>query len=76
MPTLQEVRLSKLWSQRELARRAGVSEGTVINIETGRHPPRLLTMRRIAAALDVDWKEVDEFRAASRPPEQESKAAA
>jgi len=62
--TLQEHRIRRLWSQRELARRANVAERTVINIETGQRVPRLLTMRRIADALEVDWKEVDEFRQA------------
>ena len=75
MPTLREVRLARLWSQRELARRAGVAEGTVVNIETGKHPPRLLTMRRIADALGVDWRQVDEFRAAVEEAPQEKAAA-
>jgi transcriptional regulator with XRE-family HTH domain len=64
MATLKELRISRLWSQHELARRAGVGVGTVINIETGQRSPRLLTMRRIAEALEVAWEEVDEFRAA------------
>ena len=64
MPTVRELRLRQLWSQRELARRAGVAEGTIVNIETGQRPPRLLTMRRIADALGVDWAEIDEFRQA------------
>ncbi len=64
MATLQEHRIRRLWSQRELARRANVAERTVINIETGQRAPRLLTMRRIADALGVDWKEVDEFHQA------------
>ena len=64
MPTLRELRIGRLWSQRELAERAGVAEGTVVSAETGKRLPRLLTMRRIADALGVDWREVDEFRAA------------
>ena len=64
MPTLRELRIARLWSQRELAERAGVAEGTVISAETGKRLPRLLTMRRLADALGVDWREVDEFRAA------------
>ena len=71
MPTLRELRLRRLWSQRELARRAGVAEWTVIAAESGRRVPRLLTVRKIAEALGVDWAEVDEFRAAI-----EAKAAA
>ena len=62
MPTVRELRLRQLWSQRELAQRAGVAEGTIVNIETGHRLPRLLTMRRIANALGVNWMEIDEFR--------------
>ncbi len=64
MPTLHELRLRRLWSQRELARRSTVAEGTIVSIETGQRVPRLLTMRRIADALEVDWREIDEFRGA------------
>jgi len=62
--TLQEHRIRRLWSQRELARRAEVAERTIANAERGERQPRLLTMRRIADALEVDWKEIDEFRLA------------
>ena len=64
MATLQEHRIRRLWSQRELARQADVAERTIVNAERGHRQPRLLTMRRIADALGVDWKEVDEFRQA------------
>jgi DNA-binding XRE family transcriptional regulator len=60
--TLQAHRINRLWSQAELAQRAGVSRRTIVNIETGKRPPRLVTMRQIADALDIDWTEVDEFR--------------
>ncbi len=76
MPTMKALRIARLWSQRELASRAGVSENTVINIETGRRLPRLLTMRRIADALGVDWNEVAEFRATVQAIEEGSKVAA
>jgi transcriptional regulator with XRE-family HTH domain len=62
MPTVRELRLQQLWSQRELAQRSGVAEGTIVSIETGQRLPRLLTMRRIANALGVNWMEIDEFR--------------
>ena len=62
MPTLRELRIGRLWSQRELAQRAGVAHGTIVAAETGQRLPRLLTMRRIADALGVDWGEVAEFR--------------
>ena len=64
MPTLRELRLGRLWSQRELARRAGVAEWTVVAAEAGRRVPRLVTVRKLAAALGVEWSEVDEFRRA------------
>ena len=64
MPTLRELRIDRLWSQRELARRAGVAHGTIVSAETGQRLPRLLTMRRIADALGVDWRNVAEFREA------------
>ncbi len=67
---MKELRIARLWSQRELASRAGVSENTIIYAETGRRLPRLLTMRRIADALGVDWNEVAEFRAAVRAIEE------
>lgn len=62
MPTLREWRIRKLWSQAELAQRSGVSVRTIVSIEAGTKMPRLLTMRRLADALNVDWHEIDEFR--------------
>ena len=74
MTTLQEHRIRRLWSQRELARQADVAERTIVNAERGHRQPRLLTMRRIADALGVDWTDIDEFRLVVR--ELEEKAAA
>jgi DNA-binding XRE family transcriptional regulator len=64
MATLQQHRIRRLWSQRELAKRANVAERTIINAERGHRLPRLLTMRKIADALEVDWNDIDEFHAA------------
>ncbi len=64
MPTLREVRLRRFLSQRELARRAGVAQRTIVEAEAGRQVPHAKTMRKLAEALDVDPMEVDEFRAA------------
>jgi len=74
MPTLRELRIARLWSQRELARRAGVVENTVVYAETGKRLPRLLTMRRIADALGVDWSEIAEFREAVAGVEEKEAA--
>lgn len=64
MPTLREARLARTLSQRDLARMAGVTAKTVIDVELGRQEPRLRTIRQIAAALGVEPTEVDEFRRA------------
>jgi transcriptional regulator with XRE-family HTH domain len=64
MPTLREVRIRRLLSQRELAKRANVVQRTIVEAEAGRQVPHPRTMRKLAEALDVDPMEVDEFRAA------------
>jgi transcriptional regulator with XRE-family HTH domain len=72
--TLRQQRIERLWSQAELARRSGVAVRTIVNIETGQRLPRLLTMRRIANALEVEWTGIEEFRQAVQ--ELEEKVAA
>jgi transcriptional regulator with XRE-family HTH domain len=64
MWSLRELRLRKSLSQRDLAREAGVTQKTVVDIEHGRVEPQPKTMRKIAAALGVDPLEIDEFRKA------------
>jgi predicted transcriptional regulator len=48
------------WSQGDLARRAGVSRGTVGDIERGHAEPRLATLRRLIAALEEAGVEITE----------------
>jgi transcriptional regulator with XRE-family HTH domain len=50
---LRECRERRLWTQRELAAKAGISAWQVNRIERGVHRPRLSTIRRLAEALDV-----------------------
>jgi transcriptional regulator with XRE-family HTH domain len=64
MPTLREVRIRRLLSLRELAKRANVAQRTIVEAEAGRQVPHPKTMRKLAEALDLDPMEVDEFRAA------------
>ena len=64
MPTLRELRIRRLFSLRALAKRAEVAQRTIVEAEAGRRVPQLGTMRKIAAALEVDPLEVDEFRTA------------
>ncbi len=51
---LKEVRIRRLLTQEELARKAGVSPSTVVNIERDRSEPHFSTIRVLARALDVD----------------------
>ena len=64
MVSLRTQRLSNMLSQRDLAREAGVTQKTIVDVELGRIEPRLQTMRRLAAALRVEPLEIDEFRKA------------
>jgi DNA-binding XRE family transcriptional regulator len=64
MPSLREMRIRRLLSIREFAKRASVAQRTIVEAEAGRQKSRPTTMRKIAAALDVDPMEIDEFRAA------------
>ena len=58
-PSLTTLRLRAALSMNELAKRAGVSASTVLDIERGAHA-RMATMRKLAAALgvapqDIGW---------------------
>jgi transcriptional regulator with XRE-family HTH domain len=61
---LVEVRASRALSIRELAKLAGVAPGTVYGIEHGEVIPTLSTIRKLAAVLELEPSEVDEFRVA------------
>ena len=61
MPSLREIRLRKFMTIRELAAAAQVTPRTIVDIEFGRTAPRQTTMRRIAAAIEVDPADVTEF---------------
>jgi transcriptional regulator with XRE-family HTH domain len=54
MHVLRTLREERFLSQRELARRARVSPKTVLDIELGRVTPYGVTVRKLAAALEVD----------------------
>jgi transcriptional regulator with XRE-family HTH domain len=55
---LREIRTRRLLTQEELAERAGVSAGTVVNIERDNREPHFRTIRKLAKALDVDPTEL------------------
>jgi transcriptional regulator with XRE-family HTH domain len=50
---LRELRESKGWGLRELARRAGVNPSTVSTAENGQHSLSLANAKKIADALGV-----------------------
>ena len=60
MATVKELRLNKLWSQAKLAKLSGVSRTTIVAIENNQHIPQPLTIHRLARALGVDPREIDE----------------
>jgi DNA-binding XRE family transcriptional regulator len=53
-----------MWSQRDLAREAGLTQKTIVDLELGRVEPHLQTMRKLAAALGAEPLEIDEFQKA------------
>lgn len=55
---LAEVRTQKLVTQRELAELAGIAQTTISAIELGKQSPRISTVRKLAAALQVDPEEL------------------
>jgi transcriptional regulator with XRE-family HTH domain len=56
--TLKRLRREQLMTQRQLARRSDVALSTIVNIERGHTEPRFETIRRLAAALEVDPREL------------------
>jgi len=51
---LRDLRQDAALTQLELAQKAGLSKTTIVNIEAGRISPHPPTVRKIAAALDVE----------------------
>jgi DNA-binding XRE family transcriptional regulator len=55
---LRELREERALSQQDLANAAGVSKTTIVNLEAGRGRAMPSTVRKLAAALDVDVREL------------------
>jgi transcriptional regulator with XRE-family HTH domain len=58
VPRLRDLRRWAFLSQRELAARAGLTQATVARLETGKHRARPTTIRRLAAVLGVEPKDL------------------
>lgn len=59
--SLEQHRRRRMMTQRALAKAARCGQQTIVSIERGRRLTRFDTMRRIAAALEVEPAEVSEF---------------
>ena len=59
---IKEIRVSKFWSQSDLALKAGVSASAISQIESGSRIPSILILRKIASALGttIDYLTGDE----------------
>ncbi len=51
---LKELRESRFLTQRELAEKSGVGVATIARIEKGKHRPTFRTIKRLAAALEIE----------------------
>jgi len=50
---IREIRLRKNITQVELAERAGMDQGAICDVETGKHASQVTTLERIATALGI-----------------------
>jgi transcriptional regulator with XRE-family HTH domain len=55
---LRQLRVERALSLRALAQRSGVAFDTINKLELGHRPARLVTIRKLAEALDVEPKEL------------------
>lgn len=62
----------RLLSQRDLSRITGINAATIYIIENSKSTPRLVTIRKICDALDIEWQQVSEFVAAVEQQEAKS----
>ena len=53
---LRAMRLLKNMTQQELAESSGISRTSVSLIETGAIEPKIITVKKLAHALDINWE--------------------
>lgn len=68
MKTIRQLREERGWGQRELARRAGVSNVAVWYWEQGQRTPGADQLRAIARAFDVSMDVIDFTRPTAKEP--------
>ncbi len=64
---LFELREERGWSQTRTAKEAGVSQTSIVHIETGRVRPRLATLRRLAKGFGITVEELTGAPLAATP---------
>ena len=62
-----ELRDERGWGQTELARKAGVSQTTIVHVETGQVQPRMATLRRLAKGFGITVEELIDAPLAAAP---------
>ena len=53
MEKVDELRLKKFWTNSELGRKAHLTQATIYSLKAKRRNASMLTVRKLAAALDV-----------------------
>jgi len=56
--TLKQWMALKDVTTKQLAERSGVSEATICNVRTGKFQPRLDTLKKLAAALELKLADI------------------
>ncbi len=59
MTKLKKLRENSFLTQEELAEKVGVTSLTISRWENGKRKPRLKSIRKLAAVLQVDPKEIE-----------------
>ena len=60
MEKVDELRLKKFWTNSELERKAHLTQATIYSLKAKRRNACILTVRKLAAALDVSPAEIIE----------------
>lgn len=55
---IRDMRRARQWRQEDLAEAAGMLPAAINHIECGRRMPRLKTLDRLRAVLEVDWNQL------------------
>ena len=59
---IKEIRTSKNMLIKELAEKSGLSVASIINYEKGKFKPNIISIKRIAEALNYDFDELYDLR--------------